>query len=224
MAITDWPVDDRPREKLLAKGAEVLSDAELVAIFLRTGVRGRSAVELARDTLVRFGSLTALFAASNDAFCAGRGLGQAKYVQLQAVLEMARRALRERLASGVTLNSPQAVRDYLRLRLQALEHEVFVGVFLDAQNRLLGVEDLFRGTLTQTSVYPREIVKRALQLNAAAVIFAHNHPSGIAEPSRADEVLTQTLKQSLALVDVKVLDHFVVGSGAALSFAERGLL
>ena len=224
MAITDWPVDDRPREKLLAKGAEVLSDAELVAIFLRTGVRGRSAVELARDTLGRFGSLTALFAASHDAFCAGHGLGQAKYVQLQAVLEMARRALREKLASGVALNSPQAVRDYLRLRLQALEHEVFVGVFLDAQNRLLAIEELFRGTLTQTSVYPREIVKRALQLNAAAVIFAHNHPSGIAEPSRADEMLTQSLKQSLALVDVKVLDHFVVGSGAALSFAERGLL
>jgi DNA repair protein RadC len=151
-------------------------------------------------------------------------LGQAKYVQLQAVLEMARRALKEKLASGVALNSPQAVRDYLRLRLQALEHEVFVGVFLDAQNRLLAVEELFRGTLTQTSVSPREIVKRALQLNAAALIFAHNHPSGIAEPSRADEMLTQALKQSLALVDVKVLDHFVVGSGAALSFAERGLL
>ena len=224
MAITDWPVDDRPREKLLAKGAEVLSDAELVAIFLRTGVRGRSAVELAREALGRFGSLTELFAASNDRFCAVRGLGQAKFVQLQAVLEMARRALRERLASGVALNSPQAVRDYLRLRLQALEHEVFVGVFLDAQNRLLAVEELFRGTLTQTSVYPREIVKRALQVNAAAVIFAHNHPSGIAEPSRADEMLTQTLKQSLALVDVKVLDHFIVGRGTALSFAERGLL
>ena len=224
MAITDWPLDDRPREKLLAKGAEVLSDAELVAIFLRTGVRGKSAVDLARETLGRFGSLTALFGAGNDAFCASPGLGQAKYAQLQAVLEMARRALREKLANGIALSSPQAVRDYLRLRLQALEHEVFVGVFLDAQNRLLAVEELFRGTLTQTSVYPREIVKRALSHNAASVIFAHNHPSGIAEPSRADEMLTQTLKQSLALVDVKVLDHFVVGSGAALSFAERGLL
>jgi DNA repair protein RadC len=224
MAISDWPVDDRPREKLLAKGAEALSDAELVAIFLRTGVRGRSAVDLARDTLGRFGSLTAMCGASKDAFCAGSGLGRAKYAQLQAVLEMARRTLRERLASGVALGSPQAVRDYLRLRLQALEHEVFVGVFLDAQNRLLATEELFRGTLTQTSVYPREVVKRALQLNAAALIFAHNHPSGIAEPSRADEMLTQTLKHSLALVDVRVLDHFVVGSGAALSFAERGLL
>jgi DNA repair protein RadC len=224
MSITDWPVDDRPREKLLAKGAEALSDAELVAIFLRTGVRGKSAVDLARDALGRFGSLTGLFGADSDAFCASPGLGEAKYVQLQAVLEMARRALRERLASGVALGSPQAVRDYLRLRLQALEHEVFLGMFLDAQNRLLAVEELFRGTLTQTSVYPREIVKRALQLNAAALILAHNHPSGIAEPSRADEMLTQTLKQSLALVDVKVLDHFVVGSGSALSFAERGLL
>jgi DNA repair protein RadC len=224
MAITDWPIDERPREKMLARGAESLSDAELVAIFLRTGVKGKSAVDLARETLCRFGSLAALFGASNGAFCASPGLGEAKYVQLQAVLEMARRALREKLANGVALNSPQAVRDYLRLKLQSLEHEVFIVVFLDAQNRLLGVEELFRGTLTQTSVYPREIVKRALVHNAAAVIFAHNHPSGIAEPSRADEMLTQTLKQALALVDVKVLDHFVVGSGAALSFAERGLL
>lgn len=224
MAITDWPLDDRPREKLLAKGAAALSDAELVAILLRTGVRGKSAVDLARETLGRFGSLTALIGASNAAFCAGAGLGAAKYVQLQAVLEMSRRALQEKLASGVALNSPQTVRDYLRLRLQSLEHEVFVGVFLDAQNRLLAIEELFRGTLTQTSVYPREIVKRALSHNAASLIFAHNHPSGIAEPSRADEMLTQTLKQALALVDVKVLDHFVVGSGAALSFAERGLL
>lgn len=224
MAITDWPVDDRPREKLLAKGAAALSDAELVAIFLRTGVRGKSAVDLARETLARFGSLTALIGASSAAFCAGAGLGSAKYVQLQAVLEMSRRALQEKLASGVALGSPRAVRDYLRLRLQSLEHEVFVGVFLDAQNRLLAIEELFRGTLTQTSVYPREIVKRALSHNAASLIFAHNHPSGIAEPSRADEMLTQTLKQALALVDVKVLDHFVIGSGGALSFAERGLL
>ena len=224
MAITDWPVDERPRERMLARGAEALSDAELVAIFLRTGVKGRSAVDLAREALRRFGSLTALFGASSADFCASPGLGAAKYVQLQAVLEMARRALKEKLAGGAALSSPQAVRDYLRLRLQALEHEVFVGVFLDAQNRLLAVEELFRGTLTQTSVYPREIVKRALGHNAAAVIFAHNHPSGIAEPSRADEMLTQTLRQALALVDVKVLDHFVVGSGAALSFAERGLL
>lgn len=224
MAITDWPMDDRPRERLLDKGAESLSDAELVAIFLRTGVKGKSAVDLARETLRRFGSLSALFAASGEAFYAVPGLGQAKYAQLQAVLEMARRALREQINRGVALNSPQTVRDYLRLKLQDRPHEVFVGVFLDAQNRVLAVEELFRGTLTQTSVYPREVVKRALHHNAAALIFAHNHPSGVAEPSRADEALTQALKQALALVDVKVLDHFVIGAAAAMSFAERGLL
>ncbi|OGA38699.1 MAG: hypothetical protein A3G24_27970 [Betaproteobacteria bacterium RIFCSPLOWO2_12_FULL_62_13] len=224
MPITDWPLDDRPREKLLSKGAESLSDAELVAIFLRTGVRGKSAVDLARIMLTRFGSLSALFAADGAEFCAIPGLGNAKYVQLQAVLEMARRSLREQIARGAALGSPQAVRDYLRLKLQDRPHEVFVGVFLDAQNHVLAVEELFRGTLTQTSVYPREVVKRALHHNAAALIFAHNHPSGVAEPSRADEALTQALKQALALVDVKVLDHFVVGGGAAMSFAERGLL
>jgi DNA repair protein RadC len=224
MSITDWPVDDRPREKLLAKGSEALSDAELVAIFLRTGVKGRSAVDLAREALARFGSLSGLFAADPGTLTAISGLGTAKYAQLQAVLEMARRALREKLDRGSVLSSPQAVRDYLRLKLQDRPHEVFVAVFLDAQNRVLAVEELFRGTLTQTSVYPREVVKRALHHNAAALIFAHNHPSGIAEPSRSDESLTQALKQALSLVDVKVLDHFVVGAGAAMSFAERGLL
>ena len=224
MTIADWPLDDRPREKLIAKGADALSDAELVAIFLRTGVRGRSAVDLARDALTRFGSLSALFAADARALTQVSGLGTAKYAQLQAVLEMARRALREKLERGCALSSPQTVRDYLRLKLQERPHEVFVGVFLDAQNRVLAVEELFRGTLTQTSVYPREVVKRALHYNAAALIFAHNHPSGIAEPSRSDEALTQALKQALSLVDVKVLDHFVIGAGAAMSFAERGLL
>lgn len=224
MTIADWPEDDRPREKLLAKGPEALSDAELVAILFRTGVRGRSAVDLARDALSRCGSISALLTAERDAFETIPGLGDAKFVQLQAVLEMSRRALRETLDRGVALNSPQTVRDYLRLKLQGKAHEVFVAVFLDAQNRVLDVEELFRGTLTQTSVFPREIVKRALHYNAAAVIFAHNHPSGVAEPSRADEALTQTLKHTLALVDVKVLDHFVVGGDAAMSFAERGLL
>ncbi|HET9404834.1 MAG TPA: DNA repair protein RadC [Burkholderiales bacterium] len=224
MSIADWPLDDRPREKLIAKGAESLSDAELVAIFLRTGVRGRSAVDLARDALTRFGSLSGLFAANAGALATVSGLGTAKYAQLQAVLEMARRALREKLDRGSALSSPQTVRDYLRLKLQDRPHEVFVAVFLDAQNRALAVEELFRGTLTQTSVYPREVVKRALHHNAAALIFAHNHPSGIAEPSRSDESLTQALKQALSLVDVKVLDHFVIGAGAAMSFAERGLL
>ena len=224
MTITDWPIDDRPREKLMAKGAAALSDAELVAIFLRTGVKGRSAVDVAREALARFGSLSALCAADAGALGRVSGLGLAKYAQLQAVLEMARRALREKLERGSALSSPQAVRDYLRLRLQDRPHEVFAGVFLDAQNRVLAVEELFRGTLTQTSVYPREVVKRALHHNAAALIFAHNHPSGIAEPSRSDETLTQALKQALSLVDVKVLDHFVIGAGAAMSFAERGLL
>jgi len=224
MAITDWPLAERPREKLLGKGPEALSDAELIAIFLRTGTRGKSAVDLAREVLTSFGSLSALCSADGARFCAIPGLGSAKYVQLQAVLEMARRSLREQLARNTVLGSPQAVRDYLRLKLQDRPHEVFVGVFLDAQNRVLAVEELFRGTLTQTSVYPREVVKRALHHNAGALIFAHNHPSGVAEPSRADEALTQALKQALALVDVKVLDHFVIGSGAAMSFAERGLL
>jgi DNA repair protein RadC len=224
MAITDWPLEERPREKLLAKGAESLSDAELVAIFLRTGLKGRSALDIARELLARFGSVSALFAADLPALRATPGLGSAKCAQLAAVMEMARRALRETLNRGSALNSPRTVRDYLRLKLQERPHEVFVGVFLDAQNRVLAVEELFRGTLTQTSVYPREVVKRALHHNAAALIFAHNHPSGVAEPSRSDEALTQALKQALALVDVKVLDHFVIGSGAAMSFAERGLL
>ena len=224
MAITDWPREDRPREKLLRKGVESLSDAELVAILLRTGVRGKSAVELARETLKRFGSLSALLAADVTALSASPGMGVAKSVQLQAVLEMAQRALRERLDRGPALSSPQAVRDYLRLRLQERPHEVFGVVFLDAQNRVLAVEELFRGTLTQTSIYPREVVKRALAHNAAAAVFAHNHPSGIAEPSRSDEALTVALRQALALIDVRVLDHFVIGGGTAMSFAERGLL
>ena len=224
MRITDWPADDRPREKLIARGPAALSDAELVAIFLRTGIKGSSAVDLARGVLARCGSLTALLTAPRKAFEDIPGLGDAKYAQLQAVLEMSRRSLRETLDRGAALSSPQTVRDYLRLKLQGREHEVFVGVFLDAQNRVLHVEELFRGTLTQTSVFPREIVKQALHCNAAAVIFAHNHPSGVAEPSRADEALTQTLKHTLALVDVKVLDHFVVGGDSAMSFAERGLL
>ena len=224
MAITDWPLEERPRERLLAKGADSLSDAELVAIFLRTGVKGRSALDIARELLARFGSVSALFAADLTALRATAGLGSAKCAQLAAVMEMARRALRETLNRGNALSSPRTVRDYLRLKLQDRPHEVFVGVFLDAQNRVLAVEDLFRGTLTQTSVYPREVVKRALHHNAAGLIFAHNHPSGVAEPSRSDEALTQVLKQALTLVDVKVLDHFVIGSGAAMSFAERGLL
>lgn len=224
MAISDWPESERPREKLLKKGPACLSDAELLAIFLRTGMTGKSAVDLARDLIHRFKGITGLFAADQHAFCQMPGMGPAKFAQLQAVLELARRVLEEKLKCGDTLGSPGSVRDYLRLSLQGRKHEIFASIFLDAQHRTIAMEELFRGTLTQTSVYPREVVKRALHHNAAAVIFAHNHPSGMAEPSHADEILTQSLKQALALVDVKVLDHFIVGSGTAMSFAERGLI
>ena len=224
MAINDWPEDDRPREKLLAKGPGSLSDAELLAIFLRTGTMGKSAVDLARELLEKFGSLVGLLGASREAFCAVPGLGSAKYAQLRAATELTRRALVAEMKSGINLSSPTAVRDFLRLSIQNRQVEVFVGLFLDAQNRVIAVEELFSGTLTQTSVFPREVVRSALHHNAAGVIFAHNHPSGVAEPSHADETLTRALKEALALIDVRVLDHFVVGRGATLSFAERGLL
>ncbi len=225
MAITDWPESERPRERLLKHGAGALSDAELLAIFLRVGVKGASAVDLARILLGHFGSLNRLFAATVAEFAEIPGMGSAKYTQLQSVLELARRALREEMAAGDALSSPRAVRDWLRLTLGSLPHEVFIVLLLDAQNRLIAAEELFRGTLTQTSVHPREVVKLALAHNAAGVLLAHNHPSGVAEPSRADEALTQALRQALALVDVKLLDHFIVaGTADPLSFAERGLL
>ena len=224
MRINEWPEDERPRERLLKHGASALSEAELLAIFLRTGIAGASAVELGRQLLARFGNLQRLFAAPLAEVAAVRGLGPAKYVQLQAVIEMARRALEEDIGERDAMSSPQAVREYLRLTLGGRAHEIFMAMFLDAQNRLLGSEELFRGTLTQTSVYPREVVKTALHYNAAGVIFAHNHPSGVAEPSRADELLTQTLKQALSLVEIKTLDHFIVAGSRTLSFAERGLL
>jgi DNA repair protein RadC len=224
MPITEWPKDERPRERLIKQGAAALSDAELLAIFLRVGVTGKSAVDLARELIERFGSLAGLFSASEAELCAVKGMGEAKYVQLQAVIEMARRALDEKMKQTDALNSPQAVRDYLRLTLARLPHEVFVAVFLTAQNRVITVEELFRGTLTQTSVYPREIVKRALAHNAASVILAHNHPSGEASPSAADRSLTKALAEALALIDVRVLDHFIVAPGASLSFAEQGML
>jgi DNA repair protein RadC len=224
MSITDWPAGERPREKLLQRGASALSDAELLAIFLRTGVVGKSAVDLARELLARFGNLTQMFAAGEKEFCKIHGMGQAKFVQLQAVLEMSRRALQEEMRSGDVLNSPAAVRNYLQLLLRGREQEVFMVIFLDAQHRVTASEELFHGTLTQTSVYPREVVKRALALNAAAVIFAHNHPSGVMEPSPSDRVLTDALKQALQLVDVRVLDHFVVAGAGCFSFAEHGML
>lgn len=224
MSINDWPEGERPREKLIQRGAAALSDAELLAIFLRTGVTGKSAVDLARDLLARFTTLNAMFSASQKDFCNIHGMGQAKYVQMQAVIELSRRALVEEMRTGDALNSPRAVREYLQLLLREKEQEVFMCIFLDAQHRVLAFEELFHGTLTQTSVYPREIVKRTLFHNAAAVIFAHNHPSGVTEPSQSDRLLTDALKQSLALVDVKVLDHFIVAGAGYLSFAERGLL
>ena len=224
MAITDWPEGERPREKLLQRGVAALSDAELLAIFLRVGVAGKSAVDLARDLVQHFGSLTRLFSAAQAEFTAFPGMGPAKYAQLQAVLEMARRALGENMKQNDALNSPRAVRDYLRLLLGGRAHEVFMVLFLDAQNRVLASEELFRGTLSQTSVYRREIVIRALDHNAAGVILAHNHPSGVAEPSQADRWLTDQLKTALGLVDVKVIDHFIVAGSEGFSFCERGWL
>lgn len=224
MAINDWPASERPRERLLANGPGALADAELLAILLRTGVRGASAVDLARELVARFGSIGALLAADSKELAAARGLGSAKLAQLKAVLELARRALKEELSRGNALSSPSAVRDFLRLALSGRDREVFVVLLLDAQHRVIAVDELFIGTLTQTSVYPREVVKVALRHNAAALIFAHNHPSGLAEPSNADEMLTRTLKTALALVDIPVLDHFIVAGGTTTSFAERGLL
>jgi DNA repair protein RadC len=225
MAISDWPATERPRERLLAHGAKALTDAELLAVLLRTGVRGKSAVEFARDLLKRFNGLGGLLAAGRDlAGVKMKGLGAAKRAQFAAVIELAQRSIGETLKEGAALTSPGAVRDYLRLALSAQQHEVFVCIWLDAQHRAVKFEEPFRGTLTQTSVYPREIVKSALGANAAAVIFAHNHPSGVAQPSQADELLTRNLKEALALVEVKVLDHFIIAGNQAISFAERGLL
>lgn len=224
MAIVDWPTNERPREKLLSLGSHLLSDAELLAIFLRTGRRGHSAVDVARELLTEFGSLNALCAADRRRVCAVPGLGAAKFAQLQAGLELARRALKDQLSERDVLGSPREVRDYLRITLQHLEYESFVGIFLDTRNRVIASEELARGSLLSASVYAREVVKQALAHNAAAIIFAHNHPTGIAEPSAADTSLTASLAQALALVDVKVLDHFIVAGDAIIGFKERGLL
>ncbi|MDR2880634.1 MAG: DNA repair protein RadC [Azoarcus sp.] len=225
MAITDWPTDERPREKLLARGAQALTDAELLAIFLRVGTKGQSAVDLAHTLLDHFGKLNRLCNTSADEFSSIPGMGLAKYAQLQAVMELARRALAERLTEGLLFDSPAEVKDWLQLRMAHLPYETFCILLLDARHRLIEAVDLFRGTLNQTSVYPREVVKLVLRHNAAAVVLAHNHPSGVREPSRADEFITRDLCDALALIDVKVLDHFVVPAhGEPLSFAERGLL
>ncbi|MES2871561.1 MAG: DNA repair protein RadC [Pseudomonadota bacterium] len=222
MSIRDWPAAERPREKLLEHGSASLSDAELLAIFLRTGVSGKSAVDLARHLLTEFGSLRALLEADLNAFCRQLGLGPAKFSQLQAVLEMSRRHLAERLRRDSALESPQAVRDYLKSVLRHEPHEVFGCMFMDSKHRMLAFEVLFRGSIDSASVYPRQVVKRALAHNAAAVIFCHNHPSGIPGPSEADRTLTQRLIKALDLIEVRVLDHFIVGDGRPLSMVEYG--
>ncbi len=224
MAIKDWPIDERPREKLLDKGAAALSDAELLAILLRTGIPGQSALDLSRALLKDFRSLRKLLAADRQQFCARKGLGPARFAELQAAVEISRRQLCESMRAGPLLASPKATNDYLAARLRDLEHEVFCCLYLDKRHRLIKFEELFRGTIDGASVHPREIVKQALQRNAAAVIVAHNHPSGIAEPSPADELITQRIKEALALVDIRLLDHIIVGDGHSVSLAERGCL
>ena len=222
MGINHWPEEQRPRERLIKLGASALSDAELLSVFLRVGVRGKSAVDLGRDMLMQFGSLRALFGANLSDFAKVHGLGSAKYAQLQAVLELAKRSISEELQSSSSLSSPQAVRHYLQLEIGNKHYESFTVLFLDVKNRLIIGQELFRGSLSHASVYPREVVKSALSHNAASVILAHNHPSGSPDPSAADLALTQTLKSALALVDIRVLDHFIVANNTVYSFAENG--
>ncbi|MBA4341952.1 MAG: hypothetical protein C0423_07345 [Methylibium sp.] len=224
MPLDHLPPQARPREKLLARGPQALVDAELLALLLRTGTRERSVLQLAQALLDDFGGWAGLLKASVADLGRIKGIGPAKRAEIAAVLEIARRSLLQQLAEAPVFDAPDAVRQFLRLKLGGLTHEVFAVLFLDAQHRLIAMEEMFRGTLTQTSVYPREVVKRGLDLGAAAVILAHNHPSGVAEPSRADELLTQALKSALALVDMRVLDHFVVGATEVASMAERGLI
>ncbi len=224
MTIKDWPADEQPREKLLLHGAVTLSDAQLLAIFLRVGVKGKSAVDLARDLLSSFGGLRGILEAKQSEFCDYLGLGPAKYAQLQAVLEMGRRHMSQDLQRQDAFTSPELVRSFLTSRLRHLQHEVFSCLFLDSQHRLITYEELFQGSIDGASVYPREVVKRALAHNAAAVIFAHNHPSGVAQPSDSDERITLRLMKALELVEVRTLDHFIVGEGQVISMAERGLM
>ena len=224
MSIREWPASERPREKLLEQGAHALSEAELLAILIRTGTRGQSALDVARNLLVRFGSLRSLLTADKEQVCQAPGLGPTRYVALQASLELARRHYQQLMTTGSALANPRATRVFLRMRLRDLPLEVFCCVYLDNRNRVIGFEELFRGTIDGASVHPREVVKEALARNAAAVILAHNHPSGVAEPSQADEFITRRLKEALGLVDIRLLDHLVIGDGVCESFAERGLL
>jgi DNA repair protein RadC len=224
MSIKDWDAQDRPREKLLQRGADALTDAELLAIFLRVGVKGKSALALAQELLKEFGDLRSLLGADQQRFCAAKGLGDAKYVQLQACVELSKRYLRQCLQRGDALSNPQDTRNYLLSELGGRGYEVFACLFLDNKNRVIKFEEMFIGTLDSASVYPREILKRALQHNAAAVILAHNHPSGVADPSQADIAITKQLQQVLNLVDIRVLDHVVIGDGYGISLMEAGLL
>jgi DNA repair protein RadC len=224
MAISDWPTFERPREKLLQRGAGALSDAELIAIFLRTGVRGKTAVDVARDLLDTHAGLRPFLDAGQSQVCATPGLGAAKYVLFQAALELGRRYLDQTLARGDALTNAEQTRRYLTARLRHYPHEVFACLFLDNRHRIIAFEELFHGSIAGASVYPREVVRRSLHHNAAAAIFAHNHPSGVAEPSQADIQMTRRLQDALELVDVRVLDHIVIGDGGSVSFAERGLL
>jgi len=223
MAITDWPAEQRPREKLLAQGANALTDAELLAIFLRTGVRGKSAVDLAHDLLEDNNGLRGLLSLDRDGFCANKGMGDAKFTQLQAVIEMARRHLKEKLQRGDAFTSPEATAQFVRHKLRSYPYEVFSCLFLDTRHRLIEFEELFRGTIDSASVHSREIVRKAIHHNAAAVILAHNHPSGSPEPSQADQRITRRISDALELIDVRVLDHIVVGD-ETVSMAARGLI
>jgi len=224
MSMAEWPLLERPREKLLEYGAGALSDAELLAIFLRTGVKGKSVLELARELLSKFGGVRGLLEADRDALTGAAGVGIAKYAQLQAALELTERYLQAGFARGDAISDPGVTRRYLKSKLRGYTREVFACMYLDNQHRLIRYEELFFGTIDGASVHPREVVKRVLKHNAAAVIFAHNHPSGVAEPSQADRRITDRLKSALLLVDVRVLDHMIVGDEEVLSFAERGLL
>ncbi len=224
MTITNWPMAERPREKLLIRGAKYLSDAELLAIFLRTGIRGKTALDLARELLSEFGSLKKLLAAKPQHFCQKQGVGKAKYAIINAALELGRRYLNETLEMGETLSNSDVAKRFLASRLKDYPHEVFACLFLDSQHRVICFEELFHGTINETNVYPREVVKRGLAHNAAKIIVAHNHPSGNPTPSQADKEITQLLKQALALVDIQVVDHIIIGHNENLSLAETGVI
>jgi len=224
MSIRNWPSNERPREKLLEHGAQALSEAELLAVLIQTGTRGQSALDIARTLLCEFGSLRELLTAGRDRVCAIRGLGTSRFVTLQAALELARRHYQQLMMTGCALNQPQAIREFLQMRLRDLAYEVFCCLYLDRRNRVIAFDELFRGTIDGATVHPREVVRAALTRNATAVVVAHNHPSGVAEPSRADEQITRVLKQALALVEVRLIDHLIIGDGICTSLADRGLV